>query len=178
VIRNRVEALYSDNAEVAAFLGEQQQISYLSAAEDSFRKVLLLAAASYFETTLIDVVLTYVNGQLKPNHPLHKIVKTKGIDRLYHTWFDWDVRNANKFFGMFGDDFKAYMRARIEADPALEKGIAAFMEIGSLRNLLVHRNFAEFTVDKTPAEIYALYQSAIAFVYGLSGRLAEFTASI
>lgn len=176
--KNLVEALYKENTDVATFLREQKQISHLSAVENSFRKVLLLAAASYFEVTLTEAVVTYVRNELKENHPLYKIVKTKGIDMKYHTWFNWEVRHATAFFSMFGDDFKAFMRVKIERDPALEKGIAAFQELGDLRNKLVHQNFAEFTVEKTPTEIYELYRDAIAFVYALPGFLAQFSRSI
>jgi hypothetical protein len=79
---------------------------------------------------------------------------------------------------MFGDEFKIFMKQKIQSDPMLEKSIPAFVELGELRNLLVHQNFSEFTVEKTPQEIYGLYCDAIAFVNAFPKYLAEFSKSI
>jgi len=54
--------------------------------------------------------------------------------------------------------------ARIAADEALAESIKAFMEIGRERNLLVHSDYASYLINKTPEEIYTLYQKAHEFV--------------
>ncbi len=38
------------------------------------------------------------------------------------------------------------------------------MEIGRLRNQLIHGDYGSFSLDKTSSEIYALYKGAIRFV--------------
>ena len=40
----------------------------------------------------------------------------------------------------------------------------AFLEIGNLRNQLVHENYADFRLDKTVDEIYGLYRTALYFL--------------
>lgn len=45
------------------------------------------------------------------------------------------------------------------------------MELGRLRNELVHKNFAAFSVEKTPDEIYSLYLKANDFILYLSKKL-------
>lgn len=176
--RNLVDALYTENNDVSDFLRLNNQVSFASTVDNTFRKVLLIAAASYFEVTLVESVLNFLNSQLKENHPLYKIVKAKGIDMQYHKWFEWERPNANHFFAMFGDGFRIFMKQRIERDPPIESGIGAFMQLGALRNLLVHENFAEFTVDRTPGEIYDLYKTALIFVYAFPGCLSEYSATI
>ena len=84
--------------------------------------------------------------------------------RQYHTYFDWDEKNANKFFSLFGSDFKDKISKKVEADEELTNSIIAFLELGSIRNKLAHLNFANYPLDKTADEIYNLYKNAKTFV--------------
>jgi RiboL-PSP-HEPN len=176
--KNRVDELFASTTGAAAALKEQGEISYYTAVEDIGRKVLLLAAASYFEAYLTEMVVSYLSSQLKEGHPLYKIVKSKGIDRQYHTWFDWDKKQATKFFSLFGDGFRAFVDTKIGQDQSLRKSIEAFLELGLQRNLLVHENFGVFTLEKTFEELYGLYKEAKPFVYSIQGWLAEYTATL
>lgn len=173
--KNLVELLYTQVTALSEYLIANREVSFASDSDDSARKVLLLAAASYFEVYLSEDVRRFLDDSLKEQHPLHKVVRTKLIDRQYHTWFNWDKDQANQFFGMFGDEFKKFMVDRIGNDAALQSGIASFMELGRLRNELVHQNFADFAIDQTTAEIYQLYQRAVAFVSSFYACLADFT---
>jgi RiboL-PSP-HEPN len=101
-------------------------------------------------------------------------VKNKALARQYHTFFNWDARNANSFFGLFGGDFKDFMTAKVEDDSTLEAGIKAFLQLGDSRNELVHENFATFALDKTAEEIYELYKKALRFVEVFPMTLSEF----
>ena len=55
----------------------------------------------------------------------------------------------------------------------LKQSIKAFLEIGNVRNQLVHQNFASFSLEKTAAEIYALYKCALYFVDLIPTRLRQ-----
>jgi hypothetical protein len=46
----------------------------------------------------------------------------------------------------------------------LKSSVEAFLELGFLRNCLVHQNFAGYVFEKTNEEVYALYQRASVFV--------------
>lgn len=105
------------------------------------------------------------------------LVKTKAITRQYHSWFDWETSNANKFFAMFGQAFKDHMVARLSVDGALGEGVKAFMELGRERNLLVHSDYASYLINKTPEEIYALYQRASIFVDSVGAEFRACTAT-
>lgn len=84
--------------------------------------------------------------------------------RQYHTYFEWDGKNANKFFALFGKDFKNQLVQKIKKEPTLDIALKAFLELGNMRNCLVHQNFANYTIDKTAKEVYDLYQEAMIFV--------------
>ncbi|RRR67698.1 MAG: hypothetical protein EI684_18570 [Candidatus Viridilinea halotolerans] len=108
------------------------------------------------------------------NHPVLNFVKNKGLERQYHTLFDWERRNANKFFSLFGSDFRDFMSAVIREEPGIDAAIRAFLELGETRNQLVHQNFANFPLEKTADEIYELYKTAVVFVDEIPIKLREF----
>ena len=107
-------------------------------------------------------------------HPaILALVKAKAVARQYHTWFDWDGRNANSFFRLFGRTFLENMRRKVEDDAVLKEGILAFLEIGRERNRLVHEDYGSFSMEKTSDEIYQLHRSAMVFVDGFAGWVRE-----
>ena len=163
-----VDRLYEEAVSIIAKLDE---ISLQVSARDHFRKSLLLAAASYFEGYISNEILKYVSESSGGSTIVHSFVRNKAIKRQYHTWFNWELNNANQFFGLLGDDFKAYMQSEINASEDLKNSIAAFMEIGRERNKLVHQDYASFQMEKTLEEIYELYKKAVLFVEMLPGAL-------
>ena len=60
----------------------------------------------------------------------------------------------------------------IKANDELDNSIKAFIEIGHLRNILVHSNFAEYVYEqKTHDEIFTLFQKAEPFLDYLTEKL-------
>jgi hypothetical protein len=59
------------------------------------------------------------------------------------------------------------MKNKISESADLKDSIAAFMEVGSERNKLVHQDYATFQLEKTMDEVYVLYQKASKFVDGV-----------
>jgi HEPN superfamily RiboL-PSP-like protein len=167
-----VDRLYNESTSVINALGNSEP-SLVVAAGDNFRKVLVLAAASYFEHRVSTCVLDFVRERSNDNGLVVGFVKNKAISRQYHTWFQWERPNANQFFGFFGRNFKQMMDDRVNASDDLRDSIRAFLEIGNERNKLVHQDFGSFALEKTLDEIYALYQKALLFVDGLAIHLRE-----
>lgn len=157
-----IDILYQENKELVEFLQENGYYSLSTNTENTFPKVLLLATASYFEDLIKNTLMDFF--QQETSEPLFLFVKNKAIERQYHTFFDWKSKNANQFFGLFGDGFKKFMKEQIGKDERLEQAIRAFLEIGNTRNILVHENFGGFHTYKTTQEIYNLYQQALVFV--------------
>lgn len=173
-----VDTIYAEFKDAASVLAEAGEISLQIMLDSNLRKTLLLSAASYFEYTLSREVTTFTDEVTAGNILVGALVHSKAIARQHHSWFDWDRTNANKFFSLFGQEFRDHMTSRITVDETLAEGIKAFMEIGRERNLLVHSDYASYLINKTPEEIYALYQKANRFVFVVGVELRACSARV
>ena len=168
-----VDRLYEEATALVAALQQGPELSLQVIASDHFRKALLLAAASYFEHKIIDCILDVVRQRANGSKLVESFVRNRAIARQYHTWFGWDEKNANQFFGLFGDDFRARMGIRVKDSGDLQSSIRAFLEVGNERNKLVHQDYATFPMEKTLEEIYRLYQRALPFIECLPNALRD-----
>jgi len=166
-----VERLHGEFEALVAHLSEEPSLR--STADDSFRKSLLLASASFFEFRLSEYVAEFALEASNSSSLIAGIIAKKAIERQYHTWFDWDSNNANRFYSLFGRDFANFMKAKHSSESWLNQSVSSFMELGRSRNLLVHENFAAFTLEKTAAEIFVAYTHAIRFVDEIPNLLRE-----
>lgn len=174
---NVVERLHDEFVELYDFLIENDGVTLVSVVEENFPKALLLAAASHFESQLKKSMKDFVMEVTDDDHPLVSLIENKVIERQYHTWFDWERKNANRFFGMFGSRFKDHADSLVKKDDDLRKSISAFMEIGGERNKLVHQDFANFQMNKTSSEVYDLYKSATIFVHWFPNAIRDFSST-
>ncbi len=154
------------------FLMQRGEVSIASDYENQFAKVALLACASYFEVKVTDVILeALVQGGCRLTY--HFISK-QALARRYHTLFSWDGRNANNFFGLFGDDFKGFVTNKLRDDDELKLSIRNFLELGALRNKLVHDNYATFNLQLTAEDIKSKFDSACLFLVGVRKHVDDF----
>ncbi|HFC93181.1 MAG TPA: hypothetical protein ENJ51_10255 [Leucothrix mucor] len=176
-----VDYLYNEYERIVSFLNENGQPSLASDANKYFKKVILLSSASYFEHEIQDIIVSYVESSTNNNIKVINLLKKKAISSNYHTFFSWGEKNdpnkpgknANVFFSMFGDDFKVEVQNDIKDNEALDKSIKSFLEIGHLRNILVHSNFAAYNLDnKTPDEIYNLHKQSEMFINFVRTKLS------
>jgi RiboL-PSP-HEPN len=168
-----VDRLHDEFSAIIALLDAQSEPSLRTSVDDNFRKSLLLAAASYFESRMVLCVMTFAEEIAGAGGMLTEFIRIKGVERQYHTWFNWKDNNAANFFALFGADFKAFMKAKLKRDSQLESAISSFMEIGRDRNRLVHENFASFSLEKTADDIYAAYKNGLRFVEAMPTLLRE-----
>ena len=171
-----VDRLYSDFTRVLERI-DAAEISLRNSVEEIFRKNLILAAASYFEHRVTNDLLDFVRDISISNELLTEFVRNQAIERRYHTLFVWNAHNANKFFGLFGTNFKGYMDDYMQNNPNYENAIRAFMEIGRERNKIVHDDFGSVIIEKTTADIYNLYKEALIFVEQIPLHFEAFLAS-
>lgn len=101
-----VDRIYQDNLEILKFLEEKNEPYFIVQFGTIFTKTLLLSAASYFEYEICRMVQTFIERKTQNDECIISIVKQKAIERQYHTYFDWNGRNANQFFSLFGNTFK------------------------------------------------------------------------
>ncbi len=170
--RTHVDQMYEDSNEVSEYL-RTQQTSFLLIADEIFRKYLLVAAASYFESRVKEILLDYVRESTNGNDRLIEFVRNTVTARGYHTLFAWDAPNANQFWRLFGESFRSTMRTRVRGDAALEEAVKAFLELTLDRNRLVHENFDAFSLEKTSPEIYDSYRKGLQFVENLPQILRD-----
>ena len=168
-----VERLHGEFQALVTVLEREAEPSLRVTADDTFRKLLLLSAASHFEHLVTDAVVTFSANASGGSERVVEFVRRKALSRQFHTLFDWERNNANAFFALFGDVFKANMEGLVKNDAGLAEAIRAFLEIGRERNRLIHQDLGSFSLEKTAAEIFALYQRASRFVQELPGLLAN-----
>lgn len=169
-----VDRIYKDNLALLDYLRQRQEISFASQFDSTFKKDLLLASASYFEEEVCRIVQAFVERKAGGDECIVSLVKQKVIKRQYHTYFEWEGKNANKFFGMFGESFQKILKQKVINDPTLDTAIKAFLELGNMRNCLVHQNYAIYPINKTAEEVYALYQKAAVFIQCLYENFNNF----
>jgi hypothetical protein len=173
-VTSAVQTLHQTLSDIVALLLQQAQPSLAIDLEELHRKALLLSAASYFEFKLAQDLLKFVERAAGEDSPVFHLVRTKAVSRQYHTWFQWDGKNANSFFALFGGNFKSYMEEVCKSDTNLVMGIKEFLSLGSDRNRLVHSNFGSFALEATPAEIMDRFERAEYFVAQFEKHLNEF----
>ena len=169
-----IDHFYKDNRDLIGYLKLKGEISYQSDVEDHFRKTLLLSTASYFEANLKEILIDFFQERTNRSEILVRFIQNKAIERQYHTFFSWQEKNANAFFGLFGDGFKGFMKTEVKGDSKLDESIKAFLKLGDSRNALVHENFATFPLESSAEEIYELYKQASFFIETLPVKLREY----
>lgn len=169
-----IDEQYRSGNSLIEFLKSEKHLTFTSEAERNLQKTILLAAASYFEKEISETMIEFAKSHSGNNELIISLIKQKAVSRQYHTYFDWDkARNANKFFSLFGDIFKAKMIENVKLDDRLDRSIRAFLEIGNERNKMVHQNFAEVIIDKTAEEIYKLYKDSLYFIETIKKELIK-----
>ncbi len=167
-----VDVLYEEYESFNDHFVAQGEVSFQVSMENHLKKGLLLSAASYFETLIIEALINFTDEISSSNSLLLSFVKNKALKRQYHTLFDWEEKNGyKKFFGLLGDSFKGYMNENMKKNKKLTDSVNAFMSLGDERNRLVHLNYGTYTVPKTIHEIYDLYNEASYFVFRLPDLL-------
>ena len=161
---DRIEQQYQDSKDLVAYLMGKGEVSFATYIDSVYKKVLVLSAASYFESIISKYISDYAIKASDPDKRIVTLIANKVIERQYHTLFDWESKNTNKFWSLFGENTKRKVREQLNADDHLKAAEQSFIELGRQRNLLVHENFAEYDVNTTVEEIYTKYKLACEFV--------------
>lgn len=170
-----VDRLYSDFTQII-FQIDASDISLRISAEEIFQKSLYVAIGSHFEQRITECVLEFIRQSSGNSILVTEFARIKGISYQYHTYFDWGKRNANKFFGLFGAEFRSYMTDYVKAHADFDNAVRAFLEIGNMRNEVAHE-FGAVSLGKTVDEIYDRYNEALDFIEQIPLRFEEFERS-
>jgi hypothetical protein len=166
-----IDKAFEDNSSLLVYLSERNELSLLRTVDDSFRKTLVLSAASLFEHQISDAIHGYCNRKSGSDACVLALIRIKALKRQYFTYFDWENKRAGPFFALLGEEIGEKLKAESKVDP-LKSSVEAFLELGYLRNVLVHQNFAGYVFEKTNDEVYALYRLARVFVDRVLQELA------
>lgn len=175
-----VDRLYSEFDQTIGVLDAAGEITLRNAIGPLFQKSLLLSAASYFEVRVTGAVSELISEATNNDTLVTEFARKKAISRQYHTYFSWDAKNANAFFGLFGTEFRAYMSDRLKDDDETQDAISAFMDIGRERNRIAHEDFGDAHLNETlndVNDVYKLYERALLFVDRLPTLFADFRQS-
>ena len=176
-----IDRLYNDYVAMKTHLESTKEISLLSNYTNTFRKVLVLSSGSYFEDRITSILMEYIDKCSSGDVRIRNFIYNPAISGRYHTLFAWGKQNdpanpekkANKFYSLFGPEFADIIKKDLnepytkfgDRKEDINNAIQAFLELGHLRNIIVHSNFAEYSYDqKTPEEIYELHKKANLFV--------------
>ena len=168
-----IENMHGEQQELYNYLVRENQISFSSAVDEVQKKLLILSIASFFEQQVTEIIKNMATRAGSTNSHLLNFVKNKAINRQYHSYFQWDGNNANHFFGLFGEDFRKSAKEDVKNDDNLKEAIRNFLELGLLRNNMVHNDFVRFYLEKTSDEIFSMYLSARQFIVYLSDKLSR-----
>ena len=160
----RIEQQYKDSQELYDYLIGEGEVSFATYINNVYKKVLVLSAASFFESAITKQISAYAVNATKLDKRIVTLIESKVLERQYHTLFDWNSNNTNVFWKLFGETTKSKVRELISMDENLKKAERAFIDLGKQRNLLVHENFAEYDVNTTVEEIYDKYKDACIFL--------------
>ncbi len=174
-----VDNLWKEIISIQNILNKQKEISLLSDYNNTIRKVLLLSCGSHFEKEMTEMLKRYVKNATN-DYKIVNFLEKQAIYQKYHTLFDWGEKNnpdrpsknINTFLKLFGDDFKNSVLNINDND--FENAKNAFLEIGHIRNILVHNDFAAYSYEqKTPEDIYKLYEQAKEFIPKIENLLMK-----
>jgi hypothetical protein len=168
-----IDRIYAEHQSLAQYLAGRAEPSFRQTVDDDFRKLLALSVASLFEHTITDAILRFCDIRAGGDPALVCLVRMKAVERQYASYFDWNKKTANTFFKLFGEVLGASMKDEVKNNTQLKAGCDAFLELGYLRNCLVHQNFASFLFEKTAEEVYEEYKLANNFVDYLVTRLCD-----
>ena len=169
---NEVERTYQELESLKLHLSDSKaELSILSIVSSVDSKVMLLCSASFFERKLCDGI-AQISSTGSSKTVIRNFIINQAIKRKYHSFFDWNKNNANKFFALFGGEFKAHMNKIIDDD--LKIAVKDFLDLGRTRNELVHQNYATFNMDYTAEDIFNKFKNANLFIDTVLLELSKF----
>ena len=86
----KIKALNDEYNELIEFFRANQQVSFEMYINDTYKKSLLLSAASFFEDTIIMAIHNYAAVTSQQNDALVAFIDNKALKRQYHTFFSWE----------------------------------------------------------------------------------------
>jgi RiboL-PSP-HEPN len=171
---NVIQSFFDEHSQLVSVLEGEANLSLRLAVDRHFQKILIVATASYCEDLVKDAILDFASHSSGKNIEIISLIKSKAIERQYHTLFDWTTNSSsgtNRFWSLFGENQKKKVAAAIKREPSIVAKAEAFIQVGQLRNLLVHGNFGAMNVDLTIGEIRLKSELALGYIAFMRAQL-------
>lgn len=130
---------------------------------EHFRSVFLIACANSYEQ-FFENKLPSVFG-FTPDSIHYNFLISQALKRKYFTMFDWDKKNANKFYSLFGESFKESMILYKQENTDFSNLERSFLELGQRRNILVHQGLKAKGQVQEVCYIYELFKKSFDFCH-------------
>lgn len=157
-----LQTLLPDNVELASFYSGYNSL---------FTKAFTVACGNAFERKLT----AELPKILSSDNPLAlNFLQKQALERKYHTLFEWEQKNANKFFGLFGNDFKLYVQQIIKENGILIEQQKSFLELGNLRNLIVHKGIDTYSLTSDLETIKNKFDNSLEFAVFFCNAFCEY----
>jgi hypothetical protein len=166
--------LYAEYKELADGLAASNELTFASTASAALTKNLLLAAASRLEVVFSESICSLFSSEDPAARIKQNFVRNRALSRRFHTFFDWEKNNIGQVFSAFGPEFKTYAQELTRDDEEFTTSYQSFLQICSLRNELVHNDFATFPIDKTLDELAMQYSKSAAWLETLRHLVESF----
>jgi hypothetical protein len=164
----RVDEFYNRTMQILELIDKTKHPIAHTWAGEQLKRTLVVIAANYFETEITDLIEKYLD---RTTSGAPRAILKKALERKYYKFFDWDKPNVNLFLDLFGKEFRIMACEEIDESDELKEAIKSFLEIGEMRNQIVHKRPEDVTINKIVEEIYESYKKATSFVSFVQRKL-------
>lgn len=172
-----VDRIYEDyqadidfyNKEVLAELPEA--MSLFTNYKNHFSNIFLVSCANSFEAYFeneFPKILTSKNLNIHFNFLINQALKRK-----YFSLFNWEGKNANQFYGLFGEKFKELMKSHVDTDEVFKGQTQQFILLGAKRNKIVHSGMKLEGESIDVITTYNMFKDAQKFCESFFMKLTE-----
>lgn len=162
----------SDNKILNELLPEKVELaSFYSGYNDLFKKAFTVACGNSFEKKLTKEIPILLS---KENLLGFNFLANQALDRKFHTLFKWETNNANKFFSLFGSEFKTYIGEKLRENKEYKQYEKDFLELGNLRNIIVHEGIYNYSLGRDIESIYVLFKNSMDFIVFVCRSLCSY----
>lgn len=161
-VSDAVGLVYREYNEMVSTVGGSSP-SALTALNRVYPKHILIAAASSLEDH-VKVRLLPELFERYGNVEIREFLSASVLKRGYHGLFEWSNDSASKLFSAFGAEAKARFKERTRTDPIFDDGQRSFMQLGRLRNELVHNDYVSRSITVTPGDVHIMYKKSLGFL--------------
>ena len=137
-----------------------------------FAKTMILAAGNWLERRTLHVLVDFANS-VASQPTLAYFVKTRALDRKFHTLFDWESGKVNSFLGKFDTGFKEKVLQAVQENNDVLLASHDFVNLVAQRNVLAHSSRLADEAQFTAADVRTKFYNAAGWVSWIGRFLVD-----